>query len=78
MRRRIGLDLGGAKIECIALDEHGRDVLRTRVETYLSGPGIVADHRRRSADSLSPAQIAQRDAAGDPAWPHHARARWPP
>ncbi len=37
------------------------------IETYLSGPGLAADHRRRTGESLSAAQIAQRAAAGDPA-----------
>jgi predicted NBD/HSP70 family sugar kinase len=37
------------------------------IETYLSGPGMAADHGRRSGDTMSAAQIAQRAAAGDPA-----------
>ena len=30
---RIGIDLGGTKIEGIALDEHGHELLRKRVPT---------------------------------------------
>lgn len=37
------------------------------IETYLSGPGMAADHRRRTGESLLAAQIAQRAAAGEPA-----------
>ncbi len=33
MTIRIGVDLGGTKIEVIALDEHGRELLRRRVPT---------------------------------------------
>ncbi len=33
MMLRIGIDLGGTKIEIIALDEHGRELLRRRVPT---------------------------------------------
>src|ERR1035437_5509746 len=33
MMLRIGVDLGGTKIEIIALDEHGRELLRRRVPT---------------------------------------------
>jgi len=35
------------------------------VETYLSGPGMAADHRRCTGESLPAAQIAQRAAGGD-------------
>src|SRR5687767_2535708 len=31
MRRRIGIDLGGTKIEAIALDPQGREVFRKRI-----------------------------------------------
>src|SRR5262245_6788875 len=31
MTRRIGVDLGGTKIEAIALDPHGREVFRKRI-----------------------------------------------
>ena len=37
------------------------------VETYLSGPGLSADHRRHSGATLSAEQIAQRAANGDAA-----------
>ncbi len=37
------------------------------VETFLSGPGIAADHRRRGGAALSPADIASAVAAGDAA-----------
>lgn len=33
MTMRIGIDLGGTKIEGIALDDYGRELLRRRVET---------------------------------------------
>jgi fructokinase len=33
MGRRIGIDLGGTKIEALALDEHGREVFRKRIST---------------------------------------------
>ena len=33
MGRRIGIDLGGTKIEALALDEHGREVFRKRIPT---------------------------------------------
>ena len=35
------------------------------IETYLSGPGIAADHARRSGATLSAAEIATRAAAGE-------------
>jgi len=35
------------------------------IETYLSGPAMSADHRRRTGETLAPAQIALR-AAADP------------
>jgi fructokinase len=35
-------------------------------ETFLSGPGLAADHRRRSGQRLPPAAIARRAAAGAP------------
>lgn len=37
------------------------------VETWLSGPGLAADHRRTTGNDLSAAQIAERAAAGDTA-----------
>jgi fructokinase len=37
------------------------------VETYLSGPGLAADHARRHGGSLDAAAIAAQAAAGDPA-----------
>lgn len=37
------------------------------VETYLSGPGLSADHRRHNGATLSAEQIEQRAAAGDAA-----------
>ena len=37
------------------------------VETYLSGPGLSADHRRHGGAALSAEQIEQRAAAGDAA-----------
>jgi len=33
MTLRLGVDLGGTKIECIALDEVGRELLRVRTDT---------------------------------------------
>ncbi len=33
MAARIGIDLGGTKIELIALDDAGREILRTRIAT---------------------------------------------
>jgi fructokinase len=37
------------------------------IETYLSGPGFAADHRRHTLERLDPPQIAARAAEGDPA-----------
>lgn len=37
------------------------------VETYLSGPGLTADHRRHGGEALDAATIAQRAATGDAA-----------
>ncbi|WJW76119.1 ROK family protein [Thiohalobacter sp. IOR34] len=37
------------------------------IETWLSGPGLAADHRRRHAEALDAARIAARAAAGDAA-----------
>ncbi len=37
------------------------------IETYLSGPGLAADHQRRAHASLTTRQIAQGAAAGDAA-----------
>jgi len=38
---RIGVDLGGSKIEVVALDAAGRAVLRRRVATPPSYPGVI-------------------------------------
>ena len=35
------------------------------IETYLSGPGLTRDHRRRSGRSLAPSEIAARAEAGE-------------
>jgi fructokinase len=35
-------------------------------ETFLSGPGLAADHRREAGHSLTPREIARRAAAGQP------------
>jgi fructokinase len=35
------------------------------IETFLSGPGLVADHCRQTGQRLSPAEIAGRAAAGE-------------
>jgi fructokinase len=37
------------------------------IETYLSGPGLARDHARHTGESLTPAQIAARAAAGQSA-----------
>jgi fructokinase len=37
------------------------------IETFLSGPGLAADHRRRSGAAMAAPQIAAGVAAGDPA-----------
>jgi fructokinase len=36
-----------------------------RVETFLSGPGLAADHRRHTGQSLDPAEIAAAAGHGD-------------
>jgi fructokinase len=36
------------------------------VETFLSGPGLAADHRRRSGQRLSPRGVVRRAASGEP------------
>lgn len=36
------------------------------LETFLSGPGLVADHRRRTGEAIDGPTIGQRAAAGDP------------
>ena len=36
------------------------------IETYLSGPGLAADHARATGTRLDPPQIAARARAGDP------------
>ena len=40
-RIRIGIDLGGSKIEIIALDDRGRELLRRRVETPSEDYGAI-------------------------------------
>ena len=35
------------------------------IETFLSGPGLAADHQRRGGRRLSPPEIVERAAAGD-------------
>ncbi|HEY2630362.1 MAG TPA: ROK family protein, partial [Usitatibacter sp.] len=37
------------------------------IETYLSGPGLAADHARATGANVDAAQVAQRAAAGDAA-----------
>ncbi|RPH44172.1 MAG: ROK family protein [Burkholderiales bacterium] len=37
------------------------------IETWLSGPGLAADHLRRTGESLDAATLAMRAAAGEPA-----------
>jgi len=36
------------------------------VETFLSGPGLAADHRRRCGQRLSPRGVVRRAASGEP------------
>ncbi|HSD62025.1 MAG TPA: ROK family protein [Burkholderiales bacterium] len=43
MTPRIGIDLGGSKIEVIALDEAGRELLRRRVATPAGDYGATLD-----------------------------------
>src|SRR5262245_53016046 len=54
MARRIGIDLGGTKIEAIALDAHGREVLRKRVPTprgeYEGTVHAIADLARAAGE----------------------------
>ena len=49
--------------------EHHKDVCycgrKGCIELYLSGPGLVRDHRRAASADCSPTEIAQRAAAGD-------------
>jgi fructokinase len=40
---------------------------RSCVETWLSGPGLTADHGRATGEALTPPAIAERAAAGDAA-----------
>ena len=37
------------------------------IETFLSGPGLAADHRRHGGEDIAGPQIATQAAAGDPA-----------
>jgi fructokinase len=37
------------------------------IETFLSGPGMIADHRRRTREKLSPAEIVRAAESGDDA-----------
>ena len=37
------------------------------IETFLSGPGLMLDHERRTGERLAPAAITERAATGDPA-----------
>ena len=38
---RIGIDLGGTKIELVALDEHGQEVVKTRIPTPRNYEGTI-------------------------------------
>lgn len=53
---RLGIDLGGTKIEIVALDEHGRELLRRRIETpqgdYLGTVMAVAGLVEATEDEL--------------------------
>ena len=40
---RIGIDLGGTKIEAIALDDNGKTLLRRRVPTPADGYRAILD-----------------------------------
>jgi predicted NBD/HSP70 family sugar kinase len=53
---RIGIDLGGTKIEAIAIG---------CIETFLSGPGLSEDHMRKTGERLSSNEIARAAADGD-------------
>ncbi len=51
---RLGMDLGGTKIEGIALDEHGKELLRKRVPTEKEkGYDHILDNIRRLYETLA-------------------------
>jgi fructokinase/N-acetylglucosamine kinase len=58
MEPRIGVDLGGTKIELIALDPSGREVLRTRV------PTPQGDYDATVAAVVALIETAEKDLAG--------------
>ena len=69
---RIGIDLGGTKIEGIALDEGGREVARQRVATP---QGDYAAHRRRDHRLVGAMESATGSAARSAsAYPARCRA----
>ena len=56
---RLGLDLGGTKIEIIALDKEHRELLRCRVKTP------QADYQTILARMVDPGQKAERQLGED-------------
>lgn len=68
----IAGEWGHNPLPLLTEDERGADLScycgrRQCVETWLSGPGMAADHLRATGESLSAAEIATRAEAGDAA-----------
>jgi len=55
MRKRIGIDLGGTKIDCVLLSETGETLLSARTATPSSYDGIVAEIARWARAALKQA-----------------------
>lgn len=52
MRVRIGIDLGGTKIEALALDEHGAELTRVRVPTPLGEASAIVEAIVKLVDAV--------------------------
>lgn len=70
-RNGIGGEWGHTALPWLAAEEHPGPLCwcgrRGCVETWISGPGMAADHARATGEALSAEAIAARAAAGDAA-----------
>ena len=61
---RIGIDLGGTKIEGVVLDEHGRELLRKRIDTLQSEGYLAILHKIHQLMMQLEAEIGQTCTVG--------------
>ena len=71
---RIGIDLGGTKIEGVVLDPAGREIFRKRIATEREhGYGHILNRLKLLHDEL----VGQCFRPADDVWHRHARGHFP-